>query len=149
MDKSNNYILLIEDNEDDIELTQLAFKENKFANRIKVIMDGENALNFLLRKEGNREMDSIGRPTFILLDINLPKVDGLEILEHIKKDPHIKHIPVVMLTTSKQDEDILKSYELGANSFVRKPVNYQDFVKVINNLGIYWLAINQSPGDSL
>jgi DNA-binding response OmpR family regulator len=139
-----NYILLIEDNDDDIELTKLAFNENKFANDIKVIKDGEEALNFLLRKDSN-EIEEIGRPTFILLDINLPKVNGLEILEHIKKDSFVKHIPVIMLTTSKQDEDIVHSYDLGANSYVRKPVNYQEFVDKVNNLGIYWLAVNQRP----
>jgi len=90
-------------------------------------------------------MEELGRPTFILLDINLPKVNGLEILEHIKKDPFVKYIPVIMLTTSKQDEDIVKSYDLGANSYVRKPVNYQEFVETVNNLGIYWLAVNQRP----
>jgi len=140
----DNYILLIEDNDDDIELTKLAFNENKFANDIKVIKDGEEALNFLLRKDST-EMEELGRPTFILLDINLPKVNGLEILEHIKKDPFVKYIPVIMLTTSKQDEDIVKSYDLGANSYVRKPVNYQEFVETVNNLGIYWLAVNQRP----
>lgn len=139
---NKNYILLIEDNEDDIELTKLAFNKNKFANQIKVIKDGEEALNFILRKDST-EMDEIGKPTLILLDINLPKVNGLEILEHIKKDAYVRTIPVVMLTTSKQDEDIVQSYELGANSYVRKPVNFQEFVNVVNNLGIYWLAVNQ------
>ena len=139
---NKNYILLIEDNEDDIELTKLAFNKNKFANQIKVITDGEEALNFVLRKDST-EMDEMGKPTLILLDINLPKVNGLEILEHIKKDPYVKTIPVVMLTTSKQDEDVVQSYELGANSYVRKPVNFQEFVDVVNNLGIYWLAVNQ------
>jgi two-component system response regulator len=139
---NKNYILLIEDNEDDIELTKLAFNKNKFANQIKVITDGEEALNFVLRKDST-EMDEMGKPTLILLDINLPKVNGLEILEHIKKDPHVRTIPVVMLTTSKQDEDVVQSYELGANSYVRKPINFQEFVDVVNNLGIYWLAVNQ------
>lgn len=140
----DKYILLVEDNDDDIELTKLAFKENKFANDIKVIKDGEDALNFLLRK-GNDELEVLGKPVFILLDINLPKVNGMDILTHLKKDAFIRHVPVIMLTTSQEDEDIIKSYELGANSYVRKPVNYQEFVKVINNLGIYWLAINQGP----
>lgn len=140
----SKYVLLIEDNDDDIELTRLAFKANNFGNKIKVIKDGEEALNFLLR-EGNHELDEIGKPIFILLDINLPKVNGLDILTHLKNDQYIKHIPVIMLTTSKEDEDIVKSYDLGANSYVRKPVDYQNFVKVINNLGIYWLAINEQP----
>lgn len=140
------YILLVEDNDDDIELTKLAFQENKFANSIKIIKDGEQALNFLLRK-GNNELEEIGRPVFILLDINLPKVNGMDILMHLKKDNYIKHVPVIMLTTSRQDEDIVKSYDLGANSYVRKPVDYQEFVSVINNLGIYWLAINQIPQE--
>jgi CheY-like chemotaxis protein len=142
--KHNKYILLVEDNDDDIELTKLAFEQNKFANKIKVIKDGEEALNFLLQK-GNDELKQLGRPVFILLDINLPKVNGMDILTHLKKDPYVKHIPVIMLTTSKEDEDIVRSYELGANSYVRKPVDYREFVDVINNLGIYWLAINQIP----
>lgn len=142
--KHNKYILLVEDNDDDIELTKLAFEQNKFANKIKVIKDGEEALNFLLQKE-NDELKQLGRPVFILLDINLPKVNGMDILTHLKKNPYVKHIPVIMLTTSKEDEDIVRSYELGANSYVRKPVDYREFVDVINNLGIYWLAINQIP----
>ncbi len=145
--KHNKYILLVEDNDDDIELTKLAFEQNKFANKIKVIKDGEEALNFLLQK-GNDELKQLGRPVFILLDINLPKVNGMDILTHLKKDPYVKHIPVIMLTTSKEDEDIVRSYELGANSYVRKPVDYREFVDVINNLGIYWLAINQIPTNN-
>ena len=145
--KTNDYVLLVEDNDDDIELTKLAFKQNKFANKIKVIKDGEGALNFLLRRDNN-ELDQLGKPIFILLDINLPKVDGMDILQQLKKDPNVKHIPVIMLTTSSQDEDIVRSYDLGANSYVRKPVDYQEFVKVINNLGIYWLAVNQMPGHN-
>lgn len=140
----DKYILLVEDNDDDIELTKLAFEENKFANDIKVIKDGEEALNFLLRK-GNNELEELGKPVFILLDINLPKVNGMDILTHLKKDDFIRHVPVIMLTTSQEEDDIVKSYELGANSYVRKPVNYQEFVNVINSLGIYWLAINQIP----
>lgn len=145
--KHNKYILLVEDNDDDIELTKLAFEQNKFANKIKVIKDGEEALNFLLQKE-NDELKQLGRPVFILLDINLPKVNGMDILTHLKKNPYVKHIPVIMLTTSKEDEDIVRSYELGANSYVRKPVDYREFVDVINNLGIYWLAINQIPTNN-
>lgn len=138
------YILLIEDNDDDIELTKLAFRENKFANRIKVIKDGEEALNFLLRTDDG-EMKELGKPVFILLDLNLPKIDGLEILEQIRQDAYIKHIPVIILTTSKQEDDVVKSYDLGANSYVRKPVKFQEFVSVISQLGIYWLAVNEPP----
>jgi DNA-binding response OmpR family regulator len=146
MNKSK-YILLVEDNDDDIELTKLAFEQNKFANKIKVIKDGEEALNFLLQR-GNDELKKMGRPVFILLDINLPKVNGMDILTHLKKNDYVKNVPVIMLTTSKEDEDIVLSYELGANSYVRKPVNYHEFVDVINSLGVYWLAINQIPHEN-
>lgn len=143
----DKYILLIEDNDDDIELTKLAFNENKFANKIKVIKDGEAALNFLLRKDEDDEMKSLGKPIFILLDLNLPKVNGLDILSEIRKDAYIKHVPVIILTTSKQEDDVVKSYDLGANSYVRKPVKFQEFIGVISKLGVYWLAVNEPPSD--
>lgn len=144
---SEPYIFLVEDNPDDIELTKLAFKKNNFANEIIVVEDGQEAVDFLLDDEDGGA-SSRGYPTVILLDLQLPKLNGHEVLKRIKSNEETKRIPVVILTSSKEEEDILTVYELGANSYVRKPVNYQDFVKVVNNMGVYWLAINQSSSEA-
>jgi len=143
MSKQENYILLVEDNPDDVELTLLAFKKNNFANEIKVVEDGEEAINFLLG-ENDQSVVKFGYPELILLDLKLPKINGHEVLKEIKSDKRTKRIPVVILTSSQEEEDIVKGYDLGANSYVRKPVDYQDFVSVVNNLGVYWLAINKN-----
>lgn len=142
MAKQENYILLVEDNPDDVELTLLAFKKNNFANEIKVVEDGEEAVNFLLGENGG--VSKFGIPELILLDLKLPKVNGHEVLKEIKSNKKTRRIPVVILTSSQEEEDIIKGYDLGANSYVRKPVDYQDFVSVVNNLGVYWLAINKN-----
>lgn len=138
-----NYILLVEDNPDDIELTILAFEKNNFANDIKVVEDGEEAIHFLSGKN-DEGISKFGYPELILLDLKLPKVNGHEVLKEIKADKKTKRIPVVILTSSQEEEDIIKGYDLGANSYVRKPIDYQDFVEVVNNLGVYWLAINKN-----
>ncbi|MCG2590845.1 response regulator [Rhodohalobacter sulfatireducens] len=143
MAEPDNYILLVEDNPDDVELTILAFKKNNFANEIKVVEDGEEAIHFLSGKN-NEGISKFGYPELILLDLKLPKVNGHEVLKEIKADKKTKRIPVVILTSSQEEEDIIKGYDLGANSYVRKPVDYQDFVEVVNNLGVYWLAINKN-----
>lgn len=143
MVKQENYILLIEDNPDDVELTLLAFKKNNFANEIKVVEDGEEALNFLYG-DGSGGISEYGFPELILLDLKLPKINGHEVLKEIKSKKQTRRIPVVILTSSQEEEDIMKGYDLGANSYVRKPVDYQDFVQVVNNLGVYWLAINKN-----
>lgn len=142
MNNQDPYILLVEDNPDDIELTMLAFKKNNFANEIQVVEDGAEALDFLFgdHPEG---VSKRGLPMIILLDLMLPKINGHEVLEEIKTKNPTKLVPVVILTSSKEEEDILKGYDLGANSYVRKPVDYQGFVEVVNSLGVYWLAINQ------
>lgn len=139
----SKYILLVEDNPDDVELTTLAFQKNNFANDIKVVEDGQEAIDFLLgdHPEG---VSVNGLPELILLDLKLPKLNGHEVLKRIKDDKKTKRVPVVILTSSQEEEDIIKGYDLGANSYVRKPVDYQDFVKVVNNMGVYWLAINKS-----
>lgn len=142
MAKKENYILLVEDNPDDVELTLLAFKKNNFANEIKVVEDGEEAIHFLLGENGG--VSKFGYPELILLDLKLPKVNGHEVLKEIKSHKKTRRIPVVILTSSQEEEDIIKGYDLGANSYVRKPVDYQDFVGVVNNLGVYWLAINKN-----
>lgn len=143
MVKQTNYILLIEDNPDDVELTLLAFKKNNFANEIKVVEDGEEALFFLFGDEAGG-VTKYGLPELILLDLKLPKINGHEVLKEIKSNKQTRRIPVVILTSSQEEEDIIKGYDLGANSYVRKPVDYQDFVQVVNNLGVYWLAINKN-----
>lgn len=142
MENSKPYILLVEDKPDDIELTMLAFKKNNFDNEIHVVEDGEEALDFLF---GNHPegVSKRGLPIIILLDLMLPKIDGHAVLEEIKSKKPAKLVPVVILTSSKEEEDILKGYDLGANSYVCKPVDYQGFVEMVNNLGVYWLAINQ------
>ena len=143
MSTNPTYILLIEDNRDDVELTQLAFQKNNFGNEIKVVDDGQEAIDFLLgdHPEGVQEN---GLPELVLLDLKLPKLDGHEVLKRIKNNDTTKRIPVVILTSSQEEEDIVKGYDLGANSYVRKPVDYTDFVEVVNNMGVYWLAINKS-----
>jgi len=143
MPDSKNYILLVEDNPDDVELTTLAFKKNNFANDIVVVEDGQEAIDFLLG-DSHKGVEKRGYPELILLDLKLPKIDGHEVLKQIKGQEQTRRIPVVILTSSQEEEDIIKGYDLGANSYVRKPVNYQDFVEVVNNMGVYWLAINKS-----
>lgn len=143
MNKQENYILLVEDNPDDVELTLLAFKKNNFANEIKVVEDGEEAIGFLLGKNGEG-VSKFGFPELILLDLKLPKVKGHEVIKEIKSNKKTRRIPVVILTSSQEEEDIIKGYDLGANSYVRKPVNYQDFVSVVNNPGVYWFAVNKN-----
>ena len=143
MAESNNYILLVEDNPDDVELTTLAFKKNNFANEIIVVEDGQEAIDFLL-SDDSEVLKKQGYPELILLDLKLPKIDGHEVLKRIKSEKKTRRIPVVILTSSQEEEDIIKGYNLGANSYVRKPVDYKDFVEVVNNMGIYWLAINKS-----
>lgn len=139
----SKYILLVEDNPDDVELTTLAFQKNNFANDIKVVEDGQKAISFLLG-DHPQGVSKNGLPELILLDLKLPKLNGHEVLRQIKDDNKTKRIPVVILTSSQEEEDIMKGYDLGANSYVRKPVDYQDFVEVVNNMGVYWLAINKS-----
>lgn len=143
MAKSNSYILLVEDNPDDIELTTLAFKKNNFANEIVVVEDGQEAIDFLLGNDPEG-VQKRGYPELILLDLKLPKINGHEVLKKIKAENQTRRIPVVILTSSQEEEDIIQGYDLGANSYVRKPVDYKDFVEVVNNMGIYWLAINKS-----
>ncbi|GAC1387916.1 MAG: response regulator [Vulcanimicrobiaceae bacterium] len=138
---SKPYILLVEDNADDIELTKRAFNKNHIVNEIVVVRDGAEALDFLFHdKRDEREL-----PQFILLDLKLPKVSGLEVLERIRKEPATALIPVVILTSSKQDEDRSAGYRLGVNSYVRKPVDFNEFVDAVRQVGLYWLVLNEPP----
>lgn len=140
-------ILLIEDNKDDEILTIKAFRKNKLSNDIMVIRDGEEALDYFSHtgKYNSPEFEEL--PTFVLLDLKLPKVDGLQILKHIRSNERTKRLPVVILTTSKEQSDLVMSYELGVNSFVRKPIDFNEFMKAVNQLGMYWLILNENPVD--
>jgi len=138
---SKRRILLVEDNPDDVELTLRAFKKNNIANEIVVARDGAEALE-LLQGAGAAEAD---QPAVILLDLKLPKVDGLEVLRRIRGDERTALLPVVILTSSLEERDLVKGYSLGANSYVRKPVDFADFLEAVKQLGLYWLVLNQSP----
>jgi len=136
-------ILLIEDNPDDVELTLRAFKKHNLANHITVARDGEEALDIIFQH--GKEVSGRLKPDLILLDLKLPKVDGMEVLKQIKKNSETKVIPVIILTSSKEENDLAESYLLGANSYIRKPVNFENFTGVVMQLGLYWLLINQPP----
>lgn len=137
-------ILFIEDNENDIELTLRAFKKQNVANNIKVIKDGEEALEYIFASGRYIERDIQEKPKVILLDLKLPKVSGLEILKKIKSDESTCTIPVVVLTSSQEECDLIESYKYGVNSYVVKPINFQSFSKAVSALGMYWLLINES-----
>ena len=134
----NEPILLVEDNPDDALLTVRAFAKNRIKNEVVVATDGEQALHRLLPETGEPL-----RAALVLLDIKLPKIDGLEVLRRIRDDDRTRNVPVVVLTTSNEERDIVTSYELGANSFVRKPVVFDEFVAAVNALGVYWLLVNE------
>jgi two-component system response regulator len=138
-------ILLVEDNPDDLEMSLHALRKAKIANRVQVARDGQEALDFIFC-----EGDFAGRklengPKVILLDLKLPKVDGLEVLKRIKSDPLTKKIPVVILTSSKEQNDVIESYDLGTNSYIVKPVSLDQFVAAVQNMGMYWMLLNQPP----
>lgn len=133
-------ILLIEDNPDHAALTLRALKKNNLTNEIQVLRDGEEALEFLFNGKGLQSA-----PKVILLDLKLPKVDGIEVLRRIRQDPHTKTIPVVVLTTSREDKDLRECYRLGVNSYIMKPVDFQQFTEAVKSLGMYWLLLNQAP----
>lgn len=134
-------ILLVEDDPDDQELTKRAFRGSKLRNQLRIVNDGEAALNYLYRRGEFAEPRKSPRPDLILLDLNMPKLDGRAVLGQIKIDPELRQIPVVILTTSSSDEDVVRSYELGVNSYVPKPVHMDDFVKAIQQLEHYWFEL--------
>lgn len=138
-------VLMVEDSEEDLQLALRAFKKANLLNRVQVARDGEEALDFLFcqKLHGNRRIEDT--PRVILLDLKLPKVDGLEVLRRIKGDPRTRIIPVVVLTSSKEHRDVLASYELGANSYIVKPVAFDGFAKAMQDLGLYWLLLNNPP----
>lgn len=138
-------ILLVEDNPDDIELTMRALRKGKIGNNISVVRDGEEALDFLLHRGEYSDKEKFPIPGLILLDLNLPKRNGIEILRKIKAEPILKRVPVIMLTTSKRDEDIIQSYDLGVNSYIMKPVEFDKFIQTIKNIELYWVLTNTPP----
>lgn len=145
MEKSTVEILLIEDNMDDVALTLRALKKSGLSNVIHHLKDGAEALDYFYNEEKKEGKELTDKPKLILLDLKMPKVSGLEVLAKIKSDPNLKTIPVVILTSSKEDPDIKKSYDLGANSYIVKPVESEVFFQAIKKLGMYWVILNQPP----
>jgi CheY-like chemotaxis protein len=141
----NKTILLIEDNQDDVDLTIWALKKNNIKNEVTVINDGEEALDYLFGTGKYTKRDLANMPTVILLDLKLPKIDGLEVLRRIRANEHTRLLPVVILTSSKEEQDIISGYSLGVNSYIRKPVDFNQFAEAVRHLGLYWLLLNEPP----
>lgn len=138
-------ILLVEDNPDDEELTLIALRDNKISNPIVVTRDGQEALDYLFCTGSYCDRDPRAIPAIILLDLKLPKIDGLEVLRRVRADEQTRLIPVAILTSSKEDSDLLQSYRLGANSYIHKPVDFLQFTEAVRQLGLYWLVLNEPP----
>jgi two-component system response regulator len=138
-------ILLVEDNPDDVALTLRAFEKNNIANRIVVATDGVEALDYLFGTGRHAGRDTSEMPALVLLDLKLPKIDGLEVLRRLRADESTKLLPVVILTSSKEETDLVNGYALGANSYVRKPVDFNQFMEAARHLGLYWLVLNEAP----
>jgi CheY-like chemotaxis protein len=145
MDENSIEILLVEDNPNDVELTLHALKKNNLTNRIHVVRDGAEALEYLFSSGAYAERDLNQTPKVILLDLKLPKVDGMEVLKRIKADERTRSIPMVVLTSSREERDIVDSYRLGVNSYITKPVDFDHFTEAVRQLGLYWLLLNQPP----
>src|SRR5574341_2240327 len=137
-------ILLVEDNPKDVELTMAALEEHNLANEVVVAHDGEEALDYLYRR-GDFKLRGPENPAVVLLDIKMPKIDGLEVLRKIKSDPALKMLPVVMLTSSREERDLVDSYKLGVNAYVVKPVAFDQFVAAVSELGLFWAVLNEPP----
>ena len=145
MNSCETDILLVEDNRDDLELTLHALHKERLANRIHIVRDGEEALNFLFctGEYSDRSLDKL--PRLVLLDLKLPRVDGIEVLKRIKSDSRTRKVPVVILTSSKEERDLVSSYKLGVNSYIQKPVDFDQFRDTVKRVGLYWLVVNQPP----
>jgi CheY-like chemotaxis protein len=140
-----NDILLVEDNPDDVDLTIRAFRKSNIANQIIVAHDGVEALDYLFATGAHATRNPAELPQLILLDLKLPRIDGLQVLQRVRANPVTRRLPVVILTSSKEQRDLLDGYDLGVNSYIRKPVDFQEFVEVVKQLGFYWLLLNQAP----
>jgi len=138
-------ILLVEDNPDDVELTLLSLQKHNISNEVVVVRDGAEALDYLFTTGAYADRDRSIMPAVILLDLKLPKIDGLEVLRRLRADERTKLLPVVILTSSKEEQDMLNGYKLGANSYVRKPVDFDQFSDAVKQLGLYWLLLNEPP----
>ncbi len=138
-------ILLVEDNPDDVELTRVALEETRVTNRLIVVNDGEQALDWLWCTGRHADRDPCLLPSLVLLDLKLPKVSGLEVLERLRGDPSTRRLPIVILTSSKEEKDVVRGYDQGANSYIQKPVDYSQFLEAIQQLGIYWMILNEPP----
>ncbi len=141
-------ILLVEDNPKDVELSLVALGKTQLANEVVVVRDGAEALDYL-RCAGEYASRAQGNPAVVLLDLKLPKIDGLQVLEQIKSDPDLQAIPVVMLTSSREEKDLLRSYKTGVNAYVVKPVSFKEFIAAIQDLGVFWALLNEPPPGSL
>ena len=141
----NKVILLVEDNPSDVKLTKRALEQNQIANKLIVAEDGREALDYLFGLGQYAGRDVRDFPAVVLLDLKLPRIDGLEVLKEIRSNEHTMLIPVVILTSSDQEKDLIASYKLGANSYIRKPVDFNQFAEAVRNLGMYWLLLNEPP----
>lgn len=141
-------ILLVEDNVQDIEITQRAFTKGRVRNELTVVRDGEEAIDYLYHRGKYQDPTTSPRPGMILLDLNLPKVGGLEVLQQIKKDDQLKQIPVIVLTVSQREEDVVRSYDLGVNTYIQKPVEFDNFMRVVNAVHEYWILIATLPPNA-
>ena len=142
---ASDVILLVEDNPDDVDLTLRALKRNNIVNEVVLAVDGVEALDYLFGTGAYTGRDTSATPRVVLLDLKLPKIDGLEVLRRLRSDERTKLLPIVVLTSSKEQQDLVESYSLGANSYVRKPVDFNQFVEAIRQLGLYWLVLNEPP----
>jgi two-component system, response regulator len=141
-------ILFVEDNSDDVALTLRAFEKNRIKNKVVVAEDGVEALDYIFKRGKFENWDIKELPALILLDLKLPKLDGFEVLKTVRENESTKFLPIVILTSSKEEQDVIKGYENGANSYIRKPVDFEQFFEAIQTLGLYWLILNEPPNSS-
>jgi two-component system, response regulator len=145
---NSRFILLVEDNPSDIKLTRRALERSRITNQLVVAEDGVEALDYLFARGAHAGRDVTNLPSVLLLDLKLPKVEGLEVLRQIRADARTRRLPVVVLTSSQEEQDIFASYDLGANSYIRKPVDFNQFAEAIRHLGLYWLVLNEPPPEA-
>jgi CheY-like chemotaxis protein len=141
-------IVLAEDNANDVELTMTALRENRVANEIVVVRDGAEALDYLYKRNAHQHRPG-GNPALLLLDLKMPKVDGIEVLRQVKSDPALKMTPVVVLTSSREEQDLVRTYDLGVNAYVVKPVNFHEFIDAVKLLGGFWAVVNETPPSGM